>query len=133
MPEESSDPEQNECSTKEVVLLELVSRLPNISEDQDVNIAHQDEMASDVGGTGGEILVCTIQISHIVCLQDQHNDPVDAHNDRIQAERRRVMVVLAPDSVVVVALVLVMRLVKSVVHTHNDKYQPREDGEDLVG
>ena len=81
-------------------------------------------MASDVGGTGDKILVCTIQISHIVCLQDQHNDPVDANNNRIQTEGGGVMVILAPDSVVMVVLVLVMRLVKGVVHTHNDKYQP---------
>jgi hypothetical protein len=43
------------------------------------------------------------------------------------------MIVLAPDGVIVMVLVVVLRAVKGVVHTHNDKQEPGEDSEDLVG
>lgn len=43
------------------------------------------------------------------------------------------MIVLAPDGVVVVVLVVVLRAVKGVVHAHNDKQKPGEDSEDFVG
>ena len=43
------------------------------------------------------------------------------------------MIVLAPDGVAVMVLVVVVRAVKGVVHAHNDKQEPGEDGEDLVG
>lgn len=78
-------------------------------------------MASNIGSTGDKGLVCAIQISHIMCLQDQNNHPVDAHNDRVQAERGSSVIVLAPYGVIMVVLVVVVRAVKGVVNAHDDK------------
>lgn len=90
-------------------------------------------MTSDIGSAGDKGLVCTVQISHIVCLQDQHHYPVDADHNRVQAERCSSVIVLAPDSMIVVVLIVIMRAVEGIENAHDDEEEPREDGEDLVG
>lgn len=78
-------------------------------------------MTSDIGCAGDKGLIGRVEISDVMCLQDQDNDPVNADHDGVQAKGSGSVVVLAPDGVVVMVVVMVFRASESVVDTGNDK------------
>lgn len=102
-PEMSADPKHDEAESEEVV---------------------QNEVASNIGSTGDKSLICRPQISHIVCLQDQNNDPVNARRNSVQAKRCPHMTVLTPDCVAVVAVAALIGSSESVVNADNKHEEP---------
>jgi len=94
---------------------------------------HKDEVASNVRRTGLVACVRIVEVPDVVCLQDEHNDPVYAGHHGVQGKRRIIVVILAPDGVTSTAMFAVCWFVKGVVCSDNHDDQPRNDGEDLVG
>ena len=81
-------------------------------------------MATDAGSTGDEGSIGTPKIADIVCLQKQNDNPVNAGDDHIQAERSRTVAVLAPDGVTVVVMFAIVWGLERVVHTRDDNEKP---------
>ena len=90
-------------------------------------------MASNIGSTRDERLVCAPQIADIVCLQDQNDHPVDAGYYRIQAERCPSMAVLSPYCVAEMFVPAIRRAREGIIGSNDDQQKPGNDGEDFVG
>lgn len=73
-----------------------------------------------------------IEVSHIIRLQDQNDDPVYACDDRVQCERARMMVILTPDRMAAMMSLAFGRGGESIVHSSDDNKEPRHNGEDFV-
>ena len=94
---------------------------------------HQDEVRSHIGCTGNKVLVRAPQVSQVVCLQDQDDDPVDARDNGTQAEPSWSVVVLSPDGVTVGMMLAIDRTLECIVGSDDDQQKPGHNGEDLVG
>jgi len=112
LPEMASDPQHYEAKGEEIV---------------------EDEVASNIGSTRDERLVCAPQIADIVCLQDQNDHPVDAGYYRIQAERCPSMAVLSPYCVAEMFVPAIRRAREGIIGSNDDQEKPGNDGEDFVG
>jgi len=112
LPEMASNPQHYEAKGEEIV---------------------EDEVASNIGSTRDERLVCAPQIADIVCLQDQNDHPVDAGYYRIQAERCPSMAVLSPYCVAEMFVPAIRRAREGIIGSNDDQEKPGNDGEDFVG
>lgn len=86
--------------------------------------SYEDKVRSDISSTRNEGFVCAIQVSDIVRLQDQDDDPVYTGDHAVEAEWCRPMVVLSPYRVTMLMPVAVRRFVEGVVCTGDDNEQP---------
>lgn len=92
----------------------------------------EDEVAADVGCTCLIACVRLVEILDVVCLQDQHDDPVHARDNRVEGKRRRAVVVLVPYRMASVLVFAIWRSIEGVVCSRNHDEEPCNDGEDLV-
>lgn len=129
-PEMASNPEHDETEDKKIVLCILSAPRSTKFSDN----THEDEVCAHIGRVCYEALIRAIEVSDIVSLQDQGDDPVDINNHTVQAERRWPSRILSPYCVtVVMVMVAIGGLCKGIVGTSNYDQEPRNDGEDFVG
>ena len=96
----------------------LFSNQPRVSFPQKRQ-TYDNEVTSHVRRAVQEVLIGTPQVSEVVCLQNQHDDPVDASDHRVQSEPGMHPVVLPPYRVAMVVMLAVLRLLNGVVHSHD--------------
>ena len=96
-------------------------------------VAYHDEMTPHVCRAVQEMLIGAPQVSHVVCLQDQDDDPVNAGHHRVQAEAGLHVIVLSPYGMALVIVLALLRSLNCVIHSNNHHQEPCYDCEDLVG
>ena len=89
-------------------------------------------MASNIGCAGHKSLVCAPEVTNIMSLQDQHDDPVNAGYDRVQAERCAPMAILSPYRMAEMLVSAVGWSREGVVRAKYDQEKPGKNGEDFV-
>lgn len=125
----ASNPQHYEAKGEEIVLYASCQHI-GLEESPGT---YEDEVASNIGSTCDECLVCTPQIADIVCLQDQNDHPVDAGYHRVQAEGCPSMAVLAPYCVAEMFVAAIRRAREGIIGSNDDQQKPGNDGEDFVG
>lgn len=79
-------------------------------------------MRSNIRGSFDISLITRVQVPAVANLHDVQHDPIHSNNDRVQSERRVVVLVLVPDSVAV--MFALSGTVERVVDAGDDKQKP---------
>ncbi len=94
---------------------------------------YEDEMASNICGTGDECLICRVKVPDVARLQDQGDDPVYACDNDIKGEWSPHVPVLSPYCVAVVLVIAIGRRIEGIVEGCDNHEEPGDYREDLVG
>ena len=81
-------------------------------------LAYHDEVTPDIRRAGQVVCICTPEVSEVVALQNQSQDPVDTGHNCIESEWSRSVLVLPPDGMTTVPMAVGRRL-KRVVGTRD--------------